>query len=774
MKFRFSLPIIFLLVLLFSSAWRPQVAYGAAGPELTYIRVRAEDREAFREGWPNADLWIDYGSFVWVGLNAADYDRLDRSKMAFEPQSNAYTLSLGEQVFDPLAAEPALPSGWSQSAAEGPDLHLVQLMGPTQDAWLDGLKGHGLEVVQYLHPFTYMVWGTQAQAQAAAAESFVRWEGDFAPAYRVLPQWQALSDTPVEVHALVFRGADPARALTDLAGLGAEVGHQRVLNDTWTIVGFRLAGSALELAAQVPGVYSIQPAPTDGGLRGEMSNQINVGNYDGTNLAFTGYASWLSSVGLDGSGVVMANVDGGIYDSHPDLINRMLPCSGSTCGGLATDTHGTHTAGIMAGDASSGSVDSFGFLRGQGMAPGANLVEQLYWPTYTDPGGMLLLIQESYSNTAVLSGNSWGPSGSPLGYDNNTLQVDIGVRDASPGLAGNQQFTYVLSFMNGYGGTSTQGTPDEAKNLFNIGSTKMQTGSGSQDLNINDLSANSAHGPALDGRTIPHLVAPGCNVDSTLTASGYGLNCGTSMASPHVTGAAGLFFEFYRNLTGARGGITLDPSPALVKAAFLAVAHNLAGFKDADGGTLGQPFDNKQGWGRMDAAAVLDPQVDVLYYDAPMLLNMTGEQWTVSLETADPNEPVRLMLVWTDAPGHGLGGSSPAWNNDLDLEVAFGGETYKGNIFDSGSGWSKTGGSADGKNNTEGIFLGPTASGVFTATVTAANINSDGVPGLGDGTDQDFSLVCYNCVVAGAPGPDYKLYFPILLRAALPRAPFGK
>ena len=29
------------------------------------------------------------------------------------------------------------------------------------------------------------------------------------------------------------------------------------------------------------------------------------------------------------------------------------------------------------------------------------------------------------------------------------------------------------------------------------------------------LSANSAHGPALDGRTIPHMVAPGCSLDTT-------------------------------------------------------------------------------------------------------------------------------------------------------------------------------------------------------------------------------------------------------------------
>ncbi|MCB0010633.1 MAG: S8 family serine peptidase, partial [Anaerolineales bacterium] len=501
------------------------------------------------------------------------------------------------------------------------------------------------------------------------------------------------------------------------------------------------------------GVYSVQPAPTDGGLRGEMSDQINVNNHDGSNAAFPGYAAWLAAAGVDGSGVIIANVDGGIQDTHPDLSNRMVSCTGDTCGGGASSSHGTHTAGIMAADGTSGTVDGNGFLRGLGMAPGANLVEQVYSPWYLQAGGMLKLITDSYANNALLSGNSWGPSGSPLGYDDDTLQVDIGVRDADTVAAGNQEFTYVLSFMNGNGGTSTQGTPDEAKNIFTIGSTKMQLSNGNQDLNINDISANSAHGPALDGRTIPHMVAPGCRVDSTVPTNSYGLNCGTSMASPHVTGAVALFIEYYRDLFAS------DPSPALVKAAFLPVAHDLAGFDDADGGTLGHPFDSKQGWGRMDAAAVVSPTVSIVYVDQTTILDNTGEEWTATFGVADPSQPVRLMLVWTDAPGHGLGGSTPAWNNDLNLTVTANGNDYIGNNFGV-DGWSQTGGSFDGMNNTEGVFLA-SASGSLTITVAGGNINSDGVPGVGDGTDQDFAIVCYNCVEAPIEYTEF-VYLPIV------------
>jgi hypothetical protein len=264
----------------------------------------------------------------------------------------------------------------------------------------------------------------------------------------------------------------------------------------------------------------------------------------------------------------------------------------------------------------------------------------------------------------------------------------------------------------------------------------MQASDGSQYLNINDLSANTAHGPALDGRLIPHLVAPGCSVDSTTLGSSYGLICGTSMASPQVSGAAALFYEKYRNQFG------VDPSPALVKAVFLPVANSLAGHLDADSNLLGHPFDAKQGWGRLNAGAVLQPTGEVTYYDQQVLLTETGQIWSVDITANLPVRSLRAMLVWTDAPGQGLGGSTPAWNNDLDLSFNDGSQTYYGNQFGA-DGLSIAGGTADFMNNTEGIFLSNLAPGTYTLTVTAANLASDGVPGNRFSADQDFALVTY-------------------------------
>ena len=86
--------------------------------------------------------------------------------------------------------------------------------------------------------------------------------------------------------------------------------------------------------------------------------------------------------------------------------------------------------------------------------------------------------------------------------------------------------------------------------------------------------------------------------------------------------------------------------------------------------------------------------------------------------------------------------TGPALNNDLDLTVTIAGTTYKGNVFHGAN--SVAGGSADHRNNIESVFLPVGTLGGFTVTITAANINSDGVPGDADPLDQDFALVVYN------------------------------
>lgn len=731
-------PVLLIPVALAAGACRFASAAAATDDATHWIRVEATHAQLRQVVGADADS-VDYGRFQWLGVDAVELSRLQAAGFAVSEVEAPFVLDLGGERFDPAHSPPTPSREWDRSGvpANGNDLRLVQFAGPVRQSALDQLRAGGLEPVQYIHPFTYVVWGSRAALRDAAPRIGARWSGDFLPAYRVLPRWRTLDARAIEAQVSVYRGAANVEAA--LRAAGATVTGARAIDRHFRSIGVHVAGTGFARLAAIPGVYSVQPVPTDGGLRAEMSDQVNAGNVDEDNFAFPGYLAYLDHVGVDGAGVIVADVDGGIYDNHPDLVNRMLPCIGDSCGGAATDSHGTHTAGIMAADGSSGVMTSNGFLRGLGMAPGANLVEQLYSPFFTQPGGMLFLMTDSVRNDAVMSGNSWGPSGTPRGYDDDTRQVDVGVRDADPDAAGDQPLHFVLSFMNGGGGVSTQGTPDEGKNLFTIGSTWMQDSPTAQNPAIDDLSSNTAHGPALDGRSIPALVAPGCDVDSTISATGYGLLCGTSMASPHVTGASALFVEYYRNLVGG------NPSPALIKAAFTAVAKNLTGHLDADGHVMTHLFDSKQGWGRMLVDPVLAPQQAVQYIDQDVLFDNTGESWTRTFSADDPAQPIRIMLAWTDAPGHGLGGSTPAWNNDLDLRVAANGETFRGNVLDAG-GWSTGGGSSDAMNNTEAVFLQPAQhAGEITIEVVASDINSDALPNSGDDTEQDFALVCYNC-----------------------------
>ncbi len=734
-------------------------AVSAPAAEVGTIPVRVESGGLQAAGIE--PVWSEsYGAFDWAEVRVRDVDDLQGSGVVFETHAEVRTLILPSARFDPLLSV----SGGVQSGP-GLGLRLVQFRAPTRGHWLEALRAHGARLVQAVAPFGYVVLADAAATARLRSLSFVRWAGGFDPAHRFGALEDAMVAGPVNV--VVVGGARLASSIRAIASLTNELrvtGRIPFMDLYGVGLQVELGATGLEALMRVPGVYSISPQQR-GMPRDEMSDQINAGNYNAQGTPQTGYQPWLDARNIDGAGVIVAHVDDGYAATHPDTIGTIVGCKNysvpnGACEptvGTGSDFHGQHTGGIIVGRGTTPIGDANGFRHGLGVAPGAKLYVQnyigltaLFGPS--GPGQYQNLNRNSVLGGATISSNSWGPSGSPRGYDADTREFDFGPRDGNLSTPQHEPITSVFSIMNGSGGTSTQGSPDEGKNLLRVGGTKNF-----RDGDIDWLCSCSAHGPALDGRILPDVVAPGERVVSTANpatvalcldpladagAALYASCTGTSMSSPHVSGGAALFTEYYKRQFG------IAPSPALIKGAFVNGAVDLAGGRDADNVVMGHIPNNKQGWGRLNLGNVVGV-TEKAYVDQSVLLGASGATYNASVTPVDPSKPVKITLVWTDAPGPGLGGSTPAWVNDLDLRVTSGTTTYLGNSFGTPStGWSVPGGVADFKNNLENVYLQTAPTGSVTVQVTAANIAGDGVPGNADDTDQDFALVISNGLLA--------------------------
>ena len=633
-------------------------------------------------------------------------------------------------------------------------LFLIQFIGPAQADWVEELKQRNVSLVRYVPDDAYIARASGVKLNALEQLPFVRWTGPFRSEHKVhggLRNKTASGDVSVSV--LLATDSSPQQ----LAGprglmktLASESGSR--FGRVWRGV---IARDQLDALATSDAVLWIERAPQIK-LFDETASKI-VGGDSG------GHPTYVQSLGYDGSGVVVSVADSGLHvgtaeGMHPDLFGRVdsFLFYGSTLVDASDEhSHGTHVAGIVAGNGATGETDDYGALWGLGVAPGAHLVIQRLFDAdgaYT-PDGLFTfeqLTRDATTAGADIGSNSWGDDTQGR-YDVSAMEFDGLVRDANHLLPGDQPYILEFSAGNAGPGAQTIGSPAVAKNVIATGASQNNR----FDYFIYDVGQEamadfSSRGPAEDGRIKPDVVAPGTWISSLRSPIGndefawadisfhYLFQGGTSQAGPAVSGAAAIFVQWYRDLyTNA------TPSPALVKAALI----NSAVDMDDEIETDAVP-NNDEGWGRVDLTQIIGSDRVYDFVDQSITL-ATGQQFDRHIVVADESVPLFVTLAYTDVPG--FPGALPALVNDLDLEVlAPDGRVYRGNQFLNGESLPDSP-ARDNLNNVECVFIGVPVPGPYVVRVRARNVPQDARIDTG-AVDQDFALVVSGAIPAPGQG----------------------
>ena len=660
----------------------------------------------------------------------------------------------------------------AQAAVSG--LYLVQFNGPLEKVRRAELRKAGVELLQYVPDDAFIAKFNNVFPASVGAMNFVTWIGPYRSEYKVHPRLAvaasqaAQTNETVSVNILLSpigdRGGNRRRAFAPHLAKFSHESHLRL----GIIVRGELSPGHLDALAQSSAVLWIERAPKRK-LMDEAASKL-VGGDDG-NVATPTVTEQL---GFDGSGVTVCVADTGLDSGdtntmHPDMRGRVTGFQfyGSLTDGSDGYGHGTHCAGIVAGDAATDETDpDSGQFYGLGVASGANLfVERIFdgdanevSPFPSDE----TLTRDAVRHGATIGSNSWGNDVQGE-YDMDCAQFDELVRDADAGTAGDQP--YILEFSAGNAGPNTEtiGSPACAKNVIATGASENVTGTLAATYGLyadgpDTMCDFSSRGPCADGRLKPDLVAPGSWIASAASSAApdeaaiawttiddfYVYMGGTSMSGPHAAGAAAVFVQFYKNThTNA------VPSPALVKAALINSADEL----DESNGGPGPIPNNDEGWGRINLENIITTNFNSAprfyqYLDQTVLLT-NSQVYSQHIFVEGPDQPLKVTLAYTDVPG--FPGANPALVNDLDLEVVGpDGTLYRGNQFGAGESVPNPP-SSDKLNNVEGVFILHPAPGDYLVRVQASKIVQDALTNTA-AIDQDFALVASGDLTRPAAG----------------------
>jgi bacillopeptidase F len=344
-------------------------------------------------------------------------------------------------------------------------------------------------------------------------------------------------------------------------------------------------------------------------------------------------AHLLWAQGITGQGRIVMGIDTGVHPNHPALQHKWrgnhVPSNQAWFdpgGGTTTpndcDGHGSHTVGTMTGwSPTTGDT--------VGVAPGAEWI-----------AAKTICSSPHTSNSIAAFQWAMNPDGNPSTIDdmpdaisNSWYDPDVtnecsGIYKTTLDAVEAAGIAVVFSAGNSGPGTSTITKPKNINtNNVNVMCTAAIDGAQYIGGNTNPIASFSSRGPSVCGGTgslliKPEVSAPGVNVRSSGSATGYTVLSGTSMASPHVAGAVALLKQFAPNLTGKE---------------ILEALYNTA----VDLGAAGE--DNNYGMGLIDVYAAFlslgtpdstapDPIVDLSAGSSTS--NSLTLQWTVPYDSS--------------------------------------------------------------------------------------------------------------------------------------------
>jgi len=247
------------------------------------------------------------------------------------------------------------------------------------------------------------------------------------------------------------------------------------------------------------------------------------------------------AAGLTGAGVTVGILDTGVKGDHPDLAGKVVEQRDFTDtlpGGGDDDGHGTHVAGIIAGTgAASGG-------RFTGIAPDAKLIVGKVCETNTCPDDAIIAGMEWIAPQVKTVNMSLG-GGSSDGTDPMDLALD--------NLSAQHGTLFVVAAGNSRGADRVA-SPASANAALAVGSVTKQ----------DQTSTFSSAGPRVgDGAVKPDIAGPGTAIvaaraigtptgDTDPVETNYTRLSGTSMAAPHVAGAAALLQQQHPDWTVTR------------------------------------------------------------------------------------------------------------------------------------------------------------------------------------------------------------------------------